>query len=81
MIIIGSDSEIMYFPHSFHFKKGLAKFTIEVRLIRGFRQRGNFFSAKSGCVLYADATYTRVYTVVDENNTYNYSLKNDTIIK
>ena len=56
MIIIGSDSEIMYFPPSFHFKKGLAKFTIEVRLIRGFRY-------KSGCVLYADATYTRVYTV------------------
>ena len=61
MIIIGSDSEIMYFPPSFHFKKGLAKFTIEVRLIRGFRQ-------KSGCVLYADATYTRVYTVIEKLN-------------
>ena len=34
-----------------------------MRLIPGFRQKGAFFSAKSGCVLYADATYTRVYTV------------------
>ena len=68
MIIIGSDSEIMYFLPSFHFKKGLAKFTIEVRLIRGFHQKGGFFSAKSGCVLYADATYTRVYMVCIKSN-------------
>ena len=27
--------------------------------------KGGFFNSKSGCVLYADATYTRVYTVVD----------------
>ena len=57
MIIIGSDSEIMYFPPpppSFHFKKGLAKFTIDVRLIRGFRQKV-FFSALS-----RGASYTRM---------------------
>ena len=28
--------------------------------------KGGFFSAKSGCVLYADATYTRVYTFQDD---------------
>ena len=50
------------FPPSFHFKKCLAKFTIGVRPIYGFRQKGTF-GAKSGCVLYSDATYTRVYTV------------------
>ena len=54
MIIIGSDSEIMYFPPSFHFKKGLAKFTIEVRLIRGFRQKGAFSALSRG------ASYTRM---------------------
>ena len=27
--------------------------------------KGGFFNSKSGCVLYADATYTRVYTVID----------------
>ena len=49
MIIIGSDSEIMYSPPpSFHFKKGLAKFTIEVRLIRGFRQKGAFSALSRG---------------------------------
>ena len=64
-MIIGSDSEIMYF-FLVSLQKGLAKCTIGVRLIYGFRQRGGFFGAKSGCVLYADATYTRVYTV----NTY-----------
>ena len=53
MIIIGSDSEIMHFP-LVSLKKGLAKFTIEVRLVYGFRQRG-LFGARSGCVLYADA--------------------------
>ena len=42
---------------------GLSKFTIEVRLIYGFRQRGGFFGAKLGCVLYADAIYTQIYTV------------------
>ena len=42
------DSEIMYFPPSFHFKKGLAKFTIEVRLIRGFRQKGAFSALSRG---------------------------------
>ena len=54
MIIIGSDSEIMYFPPppSFHFKKGLAKFTIDVRLIRGFSPKGGFFSAKCLSDLY-----------------------------
>ena len=51
MIIIGSDSEIMYFPPSFHFKKGLAKFTIEVR---GFRQKGAFSALSRG------ASYTRM---------------------
>ena len=55
MIIIGSDSEIMYFPPpSFHFKKGLVKFTIEVRLIRGFRQKGAFSALSRG------ASYTRM---------------------
>ena len=55
MIIIVSDSEIMYFPPpSFHFKKGLAKFTIEVRLIRGFRQKGAFSALSRG------ASYTRM---------------------
>ena len=53
-MIIGSDSEIMYFPPSFHFKKGLAKFTIEVRLIRGFRQKGAFSALSRG------ASYTRM---------------------
>ena len=54
MIIIGSDSEIMYFPPSFHFKKCLVKFTIEVRLIRGFRQKGAFSALSRG------ASYTRM---------------------
>ena len=35
------------FPPSIHFKKGLAKFIIGVRLIYGFRQKG-----KNGCDLY-----------------------------
>ena len=62
MIIIGSDSEIMYFPPSFHFKKGLAKFTIEVRLIRGFRQKGAFSALSRGASYIT--SYTRVYTVM-----------------
>ena len=41
-------------PPSFHFKKGLAKLTIEVRLIRGFRQKGAFSSLSRG------ASYTRM---------------------
>ena len=41
-------------PPSFHFKKGLAKFTIEVRLIRGFRQKGAFSALSRG------ASYTRM---------------------
>ena len=38
-------------------------FHLSVSYIR-VSPKGGFFAAKSGCVLYADATYTRVYTVV-----------------
>ena len=41
-------------PPSFHFKKGLAKFTIGVRLIHGFRQKGAFSALSRG------ASYTRM---------------------
>ena len=45
-----------FFP-SFHFKKGLAKFTIGVCLIYGFRRKGAFSALSRG------ASYTRVNTV------------------
>ena len=60
------------FSPSFHFKKVLWSSPLEC-LIYGFRQRGAFFHAKSGCVLYADATYTRVYTVVIINYIYYFN--------
>ena len=62
MIIIGSDSEIMYFPPVLTLEKVLRSSPLRCVLYPGFAKRG-LFSAKSGCVLYADATYTRVYTV------------------
>ena len=62
-MIIRSGSEIMYFFSSFHFKKGLAKVPIEVCLIYGFHQKGEFFGTESGYILYVDATYIYILTV------------------
>ena len=41
-------------------KSGSSRFTC---VLYAGLAKGGFFNSKSGCVLYADATYTRVYTV------------------
>ena len=50
----------MYLPT--RVKSGRSRFTC---VLYAGLAKGGFFNSKSGCVLYADATYTRVYTVVD----------------
>ena len=48
----------MYLPT--RVKSGSSRFTC---VLYAGLAKGGFFNSKSGCVLYADATYTRVYTV------------------
>ena len=53
-MIIGSDSEIMYFFPSFTAKRSCEVHHWSASYIR-VSPKGGFFGAKSGCVLYADA--------------------------
>ena len=50
------------FPLVFTLKKVLRSSPLKCVLYTGFA-KGGLFCAKSGCVLYADATYTRVFMV------------------
>ena len=48
-------------------KSGSSRFTC---VLYAGLAKGGFFNSKSGCVLYADATYTRVYTVHEKIDKY-----------
>ena len=54
----------MYLPT--RVKSGSSRFTC---VLYAGLAKGGVFNSKSGCVLYADATYTRVYTVLVMNMT------------
>ena len=60
----------MYLPT--RVKSGSSRFTC---VLYAGLAKGGFFNSKSGCVLYADATYTRVYTVTFFENIHKSALE------